>query len=145
MLAVMSCDNGTKLSPRDLMSDGLPIKIMAPDSVQVTFDDMGIIKEMNVKGDGNYNVQITAVSTDVANLAKAIDQEKESAEGSAFFSKMIEENEDGFIYEKKIDEEYTNYDFRLVKIRGDQKYVYKTGLGEQYSLDDVKMMYNAVK
>ena len=59
--------------------------------------------------------------------------------------KIIEEEEVGFIYETVFDSTATNYGFKYLKIQGDKEYIFQTGLVGTFGLDDVKMMYEAVK
>lgn len=135
----------SNLESLDLLSYGLPLKIMAPPGSEVEFDDLGIIKDVTVKGGERFFVQIFASETNTLDPKVLISDLKTTIEAGPFFSKIMEEDEFGFIYEKKIDEEYINYDFRQVKIRGDQKYVFQTGLSGKYELDDIREMYKAVK
>jgi len=39
----------------------------------------------------------------------------------------------------------TNYGFKYLKIQGDKEYIFQTGLVGNFGLDDVKVMYEAVK
>ena len=117
MVIIYSCDNGvSKYEPLDLMSHGMPIKIMAPANTSIKSDDLGILKELTIIDTLNsgYNIQIYSSKTDVLDRAKLLDQVKSEIEATEFFSKMIEETENGFIYEKKVTEDYINYDFRAV-------------------------------
>lgn len=118
---------------------------MAPEGAVIEFDDMGIIKEMTIKADPDYHIQIVSSETDILDAQKVIDQLKKEIEGSSFFTKFITETSDGFIFEKKVSEDYINYDFRFVKIRGDRMYTYRTGLGQQYTLESVEQMFSAVQ
>ncbi len=144
-LVSTSCNNNSvQLQPLDMMSQGLPIKIMAPDSASVEFDDLGIMKDVTVKGQGNFHLQIYAMNTDVLEIKKLIEEAKSEVEDSEFFSEIISEDNRGFIYKKDITEDYSNYDFRSFKLQGDTKYSFQAGMGQQYSLDDIKLMYQAV-
>lgn len=127
------------------MSAGMPIVIKAPEGAESTYEDLGIVREMTVKAGEDYNLLIVATNTDQTDAKKLIAAEKETIEGSTYFSKIIEESENGFLYEKKIDEDYINYDFRVVKVRGENKYTYKAGLGNKYTLEAAKTMYKAVQ
>ena len=143
---LLSCQGEkSPLESLDLLSHGLPLKVMAPAGAEVAFDDMGIIKDMTIKGDFNYSVQIFASDTNTLDHSVLKMELKETIESGPYFSRIMEEDEFGFIFEKKVDEDYINYDFRRVKIRGDQKYTFQTGLSGKYSLEDIKMMYNAVQ
>ena len=103
--------------------------------------DLTIVDTLN----GGYNIQIYSSKTDILDRAKLLEGIKSEIEGSEFFSKMIEETENGFIYEKKVTEDYINYDFRVVRLQSDVKYTLQAGFGEQYELSDVENMFNAVK
>ena len=129
------------------MSHGMPIKIMAPANTSIKSDDLGILKELTIIDTLNsgYNIQIYSSKTDVLDRAKLLDQVKSEIEATEFFSKMIEETENGFIYEKKVTEDYINYDFRVVRLQSDIKYTMQAGIGEQYELADIESMFNAVK
>ena len=148
MVIIYSCDNGvSKYEPLDLMSHGMPIKIMAPANTSIKSDDLGILKELTIIDTLNsgYNIQIYSSKTDVLDRAKLLDQVKSEIEATEFFSKMIEETENGFIYEKKVTEDYINYDFRVVRLQSDVKYTIQAGFGEQYQIEDIESMFNAVK
>ena len=148
LLIIGSCDNSaTKYEPLDLMSHGMPIKIKAPLNTSIKSDDLGIMKDLTIVDtlNGGYNIQIYSSRTDILDRTKLIDQMKKEIEESAYFSKMIEETEDGFIYEKKVTDDYINYDFRVVRLQSDVKYTLQAGFGEQYELSDIKDMFYAVK
>jgi hypothetical protein len=146
ILIIASCQNDKiKLVPLDLVSHGMPIKINAPEDATVEFDDIGIIKEIEIKSATSpFHILVISSEADVLDAAQVIEQEKADIESSTYFSIIVTEDVEGFIYEKKVSEEYINYDFRHIKIRGDRKYVYKAGLGSQYTVDEIKTMYKAV-
>ncbi len=149
LLLLFSCKGDapatSKLMDYDLMKHGMPIKIMAPAEPVVEASDMGIMKDVTVKGEGNYFIQITsgvATTTDVAALKSTQLMEVKNA---LFFDEIISEEDHGFIYRKKISEDRINHDFRYIKIQGDQEYMFQVGLMGQFSEDEVKQMYEAVK
>lgn len=145
---LFSCKNSDPsegLQSLDLMQNGLPIKIKAPEGAVVESDNLGFIQDVTIKGDNNFYVQIqggTATTLDpkVVKSNLLIDLEK-----AKYFSKVIEENEIGFIYEKDLGGGHLNYDFRYVKIQGDKEYVFQRGLVGTYTLDEIKVMYAAVQ
>ncbi len=148
ILLVCSCDNTkSNFEPLDLMAHGMPIKIMAPANTSIKSDDLGIMKDLTIVDtlNGGYNIQIYSSKTDVLDRAKLLEGIKSEIEGSTFFSKMIEETENGFIYEKKVTEDYINYDFRVVRLQSNVKYTLQAGFGEQYELSDVENMFDAVR
>lgn len=142
---LISCNSGPKLEPLDLLNHGLPLKIMAPEGVVIKMDDLGIMKDMTIKNDLGFSLQIFESETTVLDPQKVKEQILEEVKSRPFFSKLISEDAHGFVFEKKIDEDYVNFDFRVVKVRGDKQYVIQAGLSQQYSLDEVKIMYKAVQ
>jgi hypothetical protein len=62
------------------------------------------------------------------------------------FSQFVQEDPDGFIFERAVDSSTVNYDFRYVQVKGDTEYTYQTDLTtELFSLEEVRRMYNAVR
>ena len=135
---------GPTLEPLDLLSEGLPLKINAPADAVVTTSDLGIMKDVTIKSETGYSIQIFESEAKSLDVTKLLAEIKAEVEGSKYFSKIISEDESGFVFERKVDETYINYDFRYVQIRGDKQYVIQSGLSSQQTLDDIKSMYKSV-
>lgn len=146
-LLLGNCKNDptSDLVELDLMSTGVPIKILAPEDSKVVVDDLGFMKDITIKKDDAFFIQILAGDALTNDRSKIIADQKQTVEEGPFFSQILIEDEAGFIFEKKIDETKINHDFRLVKIQGNQEYIFQTGLIGTFSLEDVKKMYAAVK
>jgi len=127
------------------MSNGLPIKIKAPEGATVESDNLGFIQDVTVKGDGNFYLQIQAGSATTVDEAKVKDNLLTDLKNAKYFSKVIEDFPSGFIYEKDLGGGNLNYDFRHVKIQGDKEYVFQRGLIGQYTLEEIQAMYQAVQ
>jgi len=143
---VMACksDPTSDLVDLDLMEYGVPIKIKAPADAEVKTQDMVVMKDVTVKKD-DYYIQLLYSDAMTHDPVKALETHRATVEQAPFFSKMMQEDEHGFIYEKKIDEENINYDFRFVKIRAGKEYLFQTGLIGKYSIEQVQKMYQAVQ
>lgn len=146
-LLIISCksDVTKNMQDLDLMFKGVPIKIKAPLDAEVVVEDLGVLKDITVTKGDHYNLQIlssNAVSFDRADL---VNDHKRQVQEDNFFSKFILEEENGFIYEKQIDSNTVNYDFRYIKIQGDQEYIFQTGLFGRFDKSDVEAMYESVK
>ena len=140
-----ACGEGKeKTEALDLMKYGLPIQIMAPAESVVKADDMGIFKDVTVKKGDNYFVQILSTSATTSDLAALKEDQLVEVKKNIFFNKVILDEPNGFIFEKKIDSTF-NYDFRYVKIQGSNEYIFQTGLMGKFSEDDVRTMYESVK
>lgn len=145
-MSIQSCksDAGSGLAKLDLLSHGLPISIKAPEGAEIVTDDMGVWTDVTVKSGDDYYVQIIASDAVTFEKADIIAEQLKTVKESTFFSKILEEYEDGFIYEKKIDDKL-NFDFRHVKIQGDKEYIFQTGLIGTFTEDDVRTMYGSVQ
>jgi len=89
-------------------------------------------------------VQILKSVTNTSNAKDALSAQMKLVKGDRYFSKVIEEYENGFIFEKKIDDN-VNYDFRYVKLIGEDEYIYQTGMIGTYTEESVREMYNSVQ
>lgn len=140
---ILSC----KSNPNDsweensLFKYNIPLYIRLPDSVEFKYLDFGISKDLSVLGPGNFHLQILASDALNSNLKKTIADNKINIRSHPYFSKFIEEYDDGFIFEKKIDTAYTTYDFRHFKIAGNTEIVFQMGLLGQFSEDEARRMY----
>lgn len=129
----------------DLLSHGLPVSIQAPADPEITKQDMGVWQDVTIKSGDDYYVQLICSTASTVDVNKVKSGILEEVENGPFFSKIIEDHPNGFIFEKKISEERTNYDFRYIKIMGDKEYVFQTGLIGTFTEEGVKKMYAAVQ
>lgn len=129
----------------DLLSHGIPIKIKAPAGAEVKVDDMGIVKDITVRADDSFSLQIIEGTSYLANLSEVVSKQKADAIASRTFSEIVEEDDHGFIFQKKYSEDRSSYDFRYVRLQGDKEYIFQTGLLGQYTLEQVQEMYKAVQ
>ncbi|MFK8102746.1 MAG: hypothetical protein AB8G15_09485 [Saprospiraceae bacterium] len=149
-LIIFACqqESASGLKPKSLLTWGIPLKVMAPDSLTVKKSKLGQLEDITLMGHdefSNYNLQIFARNAPTIEVATAKKEQLENAKGNPFFTKVVEEEENGFIFEKQLDSTRVNYDFRYIRIQGDREYVFQTSLIGSFSKEDVKMMYQAVK
>lgn len=141
----MGCQSAPELPDLDLLKHGISIKIKAPEGASVEVNDMGIAKDVAVTNGKDFYIQIlnsNAVDYDAKNLKS---QELIYLQKKDYFSKLIEEDDYGFIFEKKFGENKLNYDFRYFKIQGDQEYKFQVGLIGDFTEADVRNMYDAIQ
>jgi uncharacterized protein YcfL len=144
-ILLINCSAESKYEDYDLVKHGLSLKIKAPAEPEVTVVDLGIAKDVTVKKGDSYNIQIISSTATEYDVSKIIAEKKAEVEEGPYFSMIVQEDENGFVFEKKIDEENINYDFRAVKIVGDVEYDFQTGLMGKFSKEDVMDMFEAVK
>ena len=71
-------------------------------------------------------------------------EEIREVKNNPYFSRIVQEEENGFIYELVIDSTL-NYSFRYIWPQGDKLYTFQTGVVETYALPEAKKLYQAVK
>ena len=151
LLLVFSCKKGDEPAketwqPLDLLSNGLPISVLAPDSARVNVTSVGAVKDVTIIGPAStpYYVQIyvqPALTLDMAELkSNQINEVKTNPD----FSRIVEEDENSFLYELGVDDS-KHYSFRYVHLQADQEYVFTTGFTEKFTLEEAKRLYAAVK
>jgi len=138
-------NNLSTWSDLDLLEHGIPFSILAPDSANVETIDFGsIMKDVTVRGGDDYFVQIfasDAKTTDVgvlkAEVLKEVKDEKH-------FSRIVEESDQGFLYESRRDSTNTYYGFRYVRIQGTKEYLLQNGFRGFFTEEQARSMYKAV-
>lgn len=129
----------------NLMKYGMPITIMAPDSADVKTDDLIVMQEVSVRSGEDYFVQIYSSDATTADLAVVKEKELMDAKKAPFFSKIVLDEPNGFIFESQLDSTHLSYGFRLVKIQGDKEYVFRNGMIGLFAKEDIEAMYQGVK
>lgn len=144
---VFSCssDKKEKVQDLDLMSYGVPLKIKAPEGTKVKSKDMGIYQDITLKKDENYFVQIISTSATTNDIAKIKKERLEEVKKNPYFSSVILDESNGFVFEKKINDTTFNYDFRLIRLQGDNEYSFQTGLFGLFTKEQAMTMYESVK
>ena len=145
LLGFTACKDSpqSKYQELDLLSYGMPIIIKAPSEVEVEKEDFGVMTGITVKGEG-YDIQIYSGNTNTLDIGKIKSEKLTEVKLGRYFSKIIEEEDDGFIFEKDIDGEI-RFDFRHIKIVGDKEFTFQKGLIGNYSESEIRNMYEAVK
>lgn len=130
--------------PVDLTPYQAKVSILAPDSAKVVADDLGVLKDITIIKAPEYSVQLFVTQSDNPDVASLKKEQMEEVKSNRLYSKIVEENEDGFIYENKIDKNTINYGFRYFFQKDGEDYVFQQALSGIFSLEEVKNMYKAV-
>lgn len=144
VLAACQKDVQDEWKPLDLLPYSVPVTILAPDSVDVNSQNLGgVIQDVTIKAPG-YSIQIYGTDLETNDLARLKAEQLSEVKNNRYFSRIVQEEANGFIYENLIDT-MLNYNFRYVLPRGDKLYTFQTGIVETYSLPEAKRLYQAVK
>ena len=128
----------------ELMSYGFPIAVYVPENAEIKKTDLGVMQDLTIKAGTNYYVQVFSSDAVTLDMRKVLNDKMDEAKSHPYFSKIIFEEDSGFIFEKNI-EGKLNYDFRYIKLQGDREYIFQTGLIGTYTEADVRAMYESVK
>lgn len=146
IILIASCksDPLADMQKTELMSYGFPIAVHAPAGAEFVKGDLGVMQDLTIKAGDNYYVQILGSDATTLDAKEVLQNQMSQAKAHPFFSKIIMEEDNGFIFEKNTDGRI-NYDFRYIKLQGEKEYIFQTGLVGNFTQDDVKAMYASVK
>ncbi len=144
-LGLGACSSTVQSLPDlDLMKHGLPIKIKAPENAKVNVQDMGLMKDVTVSADDGFSLQILS-SDAISDMPSVKSDRLSEVKRHPFFSKIIEETDAGFIFEKTSPDSSKNYDFRHIRFQGDKQYLFQASMIGKFTEDQVREMWDAVK
>jgi hypothetical protein len=118
---------------------------MAPDSAEVKKMSLTLQQDLTIKKGKNFYVQIFSANATTLDEVKLKEEKLSEVQTNPYFSKVVREDEHGFIYEKSLDSTTHNYDFIYVKILGEKEFIHQAGLTGGFNLEDVELMYEAVQ
>lgn len=129
---------------KDLLSEGIPLKIKAPEDVKVEVSVRNFYKEIKVKNDKGYFLQILSTEKTSGDIASLLSELKEEVKKDPYFSRFIVEMESGFVFEKKTQDGKLNYDFRHIKVGENQQFVFQSGMYGIFTQEQVIKMFKSV-
>lgn len=147
-LLVWACQGDqSKMMPFDLLPYGVPMTINVPVDSPVVKQSNGFLgdKEVTVKAGNDFDLMISHIAASTSDMAKLKAEQINNVKNISTFSKIVREEDNGFVYETKVDSTHTYYGFRLIRLQGDREYIFQSGLRGTYSLEAVENMYAAVK
>jgi hypothetical protein len=143
----MSCKDRTSVKNEkeyvSLLKYGIPFDLNAPEDVHIRASASGNQKNVFVSNNKNYDIHISMSAALNRNRENLKAQTKKALVEDPNFSKIIEEMEDGFIYEKEYGDA-RGYDFYIVKIQGNHELTFQCGNGGIYTETEVKSMVRSV-
>ncbi|MCB0618481.1 MAG: hypothetical protein KDC43_07140 [Saprospiraceae bacterium] len=132
--------------PLDLLPHGIPVKVLAPDSAKVKTTDYGYgLLDVTVTKMPHYAIQILASDAMTNDLAAVKAEQLAELKKRPEFTQVLKDEDNGFVYELRLDSTRNNYGFRYVRLQGDKEYVFQTGLMGVFTQEDVERMYEAVQ
>jgi hypothetical protein len=132
--------------PVDLTAYGAPISILAPTDAVIKTGSLksALLKDLTIQGGDDYSIQLFYSPAMTNDIAKLKNDNLQNVQSNRYFRKIVREEVAGFIYQSVIDTTET-YGFHFTKLQGDLEFNFQTGMGKLFTLEDVQMMYEAVK
>jgi hypothetical protein len=128
----------------DLIPYGVPAKIQAPKGLKVI--QMGkVVPSLTLRDKGNYWISVeTQEFTRTFDRKKIKEQAMENVKKLKNFSKIVEEEEFGFIFELDFNGE-KQYNFRYIVVADKLYHIFRTTVMRKISLEQAKTLYASVK
>lgn len=142
IMILTACNSeNVKTTEFNLINYGISLTVNAPESAIITQPSDGS-EVWIVDSTSNFQIQVKKALTLTNDVTKVKNEELELVKGTTGFSKIIKEENNGFIFEENFDE--TAYDFRYFVVQGDNKYIFQKMFTANPSLDEVNQMYKIV-
>ena len=146
-----ACDSEKKPEAKfqkeyDLKEYGMEFKIKGPEDMKIEKKETLLPYEFTFSGT-EFKVFLygdAAEKTDRAALKQSKMQELK--ENTSYKFELVKEEDFGFIYTKQWEGDTTRfYDFVYVLLQGDNQFKFNSYTTEQFNLEQIEAMYNAVK
>ncbi|MFM8361309.1 MAG: hypothetical protein ACKOA4_01300 [Haliscomenobacter sp.] len=142
-----SHDDQGDWSKLDLMPYGIPVEIMAPDSARVNVTRVGQVEDVAIRNEGTqpFSIQIFVQPVLLNDLPALKFNQINEVRSNPEFGKIVEEDEQGFIFFLNDMDGGERYHFRYVHLQADREYVFTSGFEERFSLEEARRMLNSVR
>ena len=147
-LLLQSCKethDGKKDGKTDLLKYGVPYSIAAPEDVKITKIGQGDLTDVSVKNNKGYDLQIFMGSAQSSDINKIKENKRIIFTSNPFFSKIIEEYEDGYLFEKTNQEGDKSYDFIIIKVIGTNEINFQSGNSREFNEKEVKDIVKSIR
>ncbi len=128
----------------NLLKYGIADEIYPPKEAIYTPMKNANLIGVSIAADSMLEVQAFMTASFTKDYTKLITDRKREIVGNPYFVKIVEENNQGFLFEKKISETEKSYDFRVVKLIGDNEVTYQSGIKKEYTEAEAKEMMSWV-
>lgn len=129
----------------DLLQYGIPYQIHAPDDATAQKVGRGQLYDVSIKNAQGYDLQVFMSPATTNNLSTLRQKKKNELLANPQFIKIVEEYNEGFLFEKSLDGEATSYDFIYFVVKGDNEITFQCGNSKAFTEDEVRAMLESVK
>jgi hypothetical protein len=146
-LSLNSCRQLNKENEHEktsLMVYGFPLEINTPEDATFIKNKNGGTDNLIITNNQDFNIQVTMADAVSSSIAEIKSRERENMITNPFFIKILEDYDDGFLYEYSTPKGNA-YDFRIFKIQGNKTYTFQSGITGQYSESETKQMIKSIR
>ncbi|MFK7946468.1 MAG: hypothetical protein AB8G11_02675 [Saprospiraceae bacterium] len=137
-----ACNNGqVKTVEFDLIKYGISLTVNAPENAVITQPSDGS-EVWIVDSTSNFEIQVKKALSLTNDVIKVKNEELELVKTTTGFSKIIKEEDNGFIFEENFNE--TSYDFRYFVVQGDNKFIFQKIFTSNPSLEEIEKVFEIV-
>lgn len=131
----------------DLMPYGIPVEIMAPDSARVNVTRVGEVEDVAIRNEGiqPFSIQIFVQPVLLNDIPALKFNQINEVRSNPEFGKIVEEDEQGFIFFLNDMNGGERYHFRYVHLQADREYVFTSDFEGRFSLEEARRMLNSVR
>ena len=143
--SMASCKSDkSKYQGLDLMKYGIPYIVYAPDDAVASQIGGGQMLDLRLANNDDYDVMIFMTKAQTKHLDRIKQFKKEEVSFYPGFKKIIEEYNEGFIYEKYSSTGNISYDFYAIKVVGNNEINFFSGAKRDYTEAEVKAMIRTI-
>ena len=145
LLSIYSCNTkGSNREGLDLMKYGIPYIVLAPSDIQVSKIGGGQMLDLKLTDGDAYDVLIFMTGAETNNMNTIKQFKKEEVSFYPNFKKIVEEYNEGFLYEKYNAAGGVSYDFYVIKVIGDKEISFIGGNNRPFTENEVKNMIKTI-
>lgn len=147
VLTGLSCKKTSTINAEggtDLLKYGIADKIYPTTNPIIVPTNTGNTTGVSISSPEGLEVMAMMTLSYTKDFNKLIQDRKREIVGDPFFVKIIEETDKGFLFEKQVSPTTKAYDFRIIKLIGDNEVTYQCGIKKEYTETEAKSMMSWV-
>lgn len=146
-LFVPSCkEKSSQVENRcNLLKYGIPYALDCPENSKITKLSDSSLKGVSIFNENDFDLQVFMSTLQNNNIVALVQHLKNSTLQNPFFTKFIEEYDDGAIYQLEYANSDRTYAFFIIKVIGDNELVFTSGNKTEHSESSIKRMIQSIR
>jgi len=140
----IACEQKPAVKEVSLLEYGVPLTLRVPEDAQVKHSQLTFEEDITISNGKDFNMQIFIAPVTTTNKEKLLQQNIEAIQQHPYFSEIVEQHPEGFIYKMLIDST-PSYGFRIVHVMGDREITFRESLMGTFRREQIDQMYATAK